>query len=131
MRLSDFCVGVSLAAATLVPLAAAAQDVVGGYAAWIGTDDLYNSEGARLSQPWQVLRQDRANYHRFGIWQEGDEWDPFFEDADNRAAMERMIMEGYISPAAARAIVQGNVMVYVTIHGSGGRGDWVEVEVYD
>jgi len=78
-----------------------------------------------------VLRQDRANYHRFGIWQEGDEWDPFFEDADNRAAMERMIMEGYISPAAARAIVQGNVMVYVTIHGSGGRGDWVEVEVYD
>lgn len=109
----------------------AAQEVVGGYAAWIGVDDLYNSEGARLNQPWQILRQDRANYHRFGIWQDGDEWDPFFDDANNRAAMEQMILNGYIDPRAARAILNGNVMVYVTIYGRGGHGDYVEVEVYN
>lgn len=131
MKLSGLATAILAAtlAATAVP--AAAQEVVGGYAAWIGQDDLYNSNGARLNEPWQILRQDRANYHRFNIWQEGDEWDPFFDDADNRAAMERMIMQGYMDPAAARAIVRGNVLVYVTIYGQGGRGDWVEVDVYN
>lgn len=120
---------VAALAATAAP--AAAQEAIGGYSAWIGQDDLYNSDGARLNQPWQILRQDRANYHRFGIWQEGDDWDPFFGDANNRAAMERMIMDGHIDPAAARAILRGNVMVHVTIYGRGNRGDWVEVEVWN
>lgn len=126
-RVTAAAVGLAMAG-FVAPVAA--QDVVGGYAAWIGIDDLYNSEGARLSQPWQVLRQDRANYHRYNIWQDGDEWDPFFEDANNRAAMEQMILNGYIDPGAARAILQGDVMVYVTIYGQGGQGDYLSVEVY-
>jgi hypothetical protein len=107
-----------------------AQDVIGSYAAYIGEDDLYNSEGTRLSEPWQVLRQDRANFHRFGISQDGDEWDPFFEDADNREAMETMIRRGYIDPDAEKMILSGGAMVYVNIYGSGGVGDYVEVEVF-
>lgn len=107
-----------------------AQDVIGSYAAYIGEDDLYNSEGARLSEPWQVLRQDRANFHRFGISQDGDEWDPFFEDAANREAMETMIRRGYIDPDAEKMILSGGAMVYVNIYGSGGVGDYVEVEVF-
>ena len=84
-----------------------AQEVIGSYAAYIGEDDLYNSEGTRLSEPWQVLRQDRANFHRFGLAQDGDEWDPFFEDADNREAMENMIMRGYVDPDAERMLLSG------------------------
>src|SRR6056297_2017871 len=107
----------------------AAQELLGSYTAYIGTDDLYNSSGARLSEPWQVLRQDRANYHRFGIRQRGDEWDPFFSSIDNRAAMERMIMRGRIDPQARASLLQGNSTVHVRIYGRGGRGDHVEVTV--
>ncbi len=107
-----------------------AQDVIGSYAAYIGEDDLYNSEGTRLTEPWQVLRQDRANYHRFGISQDGDEWDPFFEDAQNREAMETMIRRGYIDPDAEKMILSGGAMVYVNIYGAGSVGDYVEVEVF-
>ncbi len=107
-----------------------AQDVIGSYAAYIGEEDLYNSDGLRLSEPWQVLRQDRANFHRFGVAQDGDEWDPLFENADNREAMENMIRRGYIDPDAERMILSGGAMVYVSIYGAGGVGDYVEVEVF-
>lgn len=109
---------------------AAAQDLVGSYVAYIGSDDLYNSRGSRLTEPWQILRQDRANFHRFGISQRGDEWDAFFGDIDNRAIMERMVMRGSIDPRAARDIVQGGATVVVNIYGYGSRGEYVRVTVY-
>lgn len=114
----------SLAAAT-----AQAQDLIGTYTAYIGEDDLYNSKGARLSEPWQVLRQDRANFHRFGRSQHGDEWDGFFGSIENRGAMERMIMNGYINPAAARNLINGGATVYVEIYGRGGYVDYLNVTV--
>lgn len=113
-----------------LPLPAAAQEVIGSYTAYIGQDDLYNSQGARLTRHWQVLRQDRANYHRFGIAQQGDEWDPFFGDVDNRAAMEQMLLSGHITSEASRAILGGGVFVTVYVYGSGGRGGYIEVDVF-
>jgi hypothetical protein len=108
---------------------AAAQELIGSYTAFIGQTDLHNSKGARLTEPWQVLRQDRANFHRFGIAQGGDEWDPFFGSIDNRAAMERMIMNGRIDPGARRNLLQGGATVFVRIYGSGGVGRYVNVTV--
>ncbi len=116
----------ALAALCLGP-GVAAQELIGSYTARIGTDDLYNSKGQPLSAPWQVLRQDRANYHRFGISHPGDEWDPFFDSIENRAAMERLIRRGGLPPEVRRRIMQGGAQVRVSIFGSGGRGDWVEV----
>ena len=113
----------------LVPRAVA-DEVIGQYVAYIGTADLYNSRGSRLKKPWQILRQDRANVHRFGESQPGDEGDRFFDDIDNRAAMERMVMNGYINPRAARDIVAGGAMVVVRIIGSGNVGRRVEVDVW-
>ena len=109
--------------------AAHADELVGAYVAYIGQQDLYNSRGVRLSAPWQVLRQDRANYHRFGISQPGDEWDPFFGSIDNRAAMERMIMNGRIDPGARQNLLQGGATVFVRIYGAGGVGRYVNVTV--
>ena len=108
----------------------AAQDLIGDYVAFIAQDDLYNSEGQRLTEPWQVLRQDRANFHRFGISQPGDDWDPFFSDADNRAAMEQMVRSGVISDGARASILAGGAMVHVTIWGRGSIGTHVEVDVW-
>lgn len=121
----------TLLAATLIALGttASAQQVIGSYVAYIGQDDLYNSKGVRLSEPWQVLRQDRANYHRFGISQRGDEWDPFFGDINNRAIMERMIMNGSIDANAERNLMRGGATVFVRIYGQGNRGDYVRVTV--
>ncbi len=108
-----------------------AQEIVESYIAYIGRDDLYNSSGTRLSQPWQILRQDRANYHKFGISQQGDEWDSFFGSVENRAIMERMVMSGSIESAAARRIIQGGSTVLVRVYGRGGIGDSVVVTVLD
>lgn len=121
------CVAAALVVAGSAP--AVAQDWIGGYSAYIGEDDLYNSKGARLREPWQILRQDRANFHRFGIRQRGDEGDPFFASADNRAAMEQMVMRGTITREARRLLVQGGATVYVDIYGRNGRGTHVEVTV--
>ncbi|SDZ10994.1 hypothetical protein SAMN05444004_10671 [Jannaschia faecimaris] len=107
----------------------AAQELVGSYVAYIGEDDLYNSRGARLSEPWQVLRQDRANFHRFGISQLGDEWDPFFADVENRAIMEQMVQRGTIDPASRRDLLSGGATVLVRIFSRGNQGDYVEIAV--
>jgi hypothetical protein len=109
--------------------AAAAQNLIGSYSAYIGWDDLHNSNGARLTAPWQVLRQDRANYHRFGVRQAGDEWDPFFASMENRAAMEQMIMNGTIEPSASRILLQGGATVFVRIYGRNGVGNSIRVTV--
>ena len=119
----------ALAASVAAPVSA--QELVGQYTAFIGQDDLYNSSGARLSEPWQVLRQDRANFHRFGVSQPGDEWDSFFGSIDNRAIMERMVMNGHIDQGAARNLVNGGAMVRVEIYGSGSTGRFVNVTVFN
>lgn len=106
---------------------AAADDLIGSYVAYIGGEDLYNSSGKRLTEPAQILRQDRANYHRFGIAQQGDEGDAFFASADNRAAMETMLREGNIDPEARRIVVGGGATVFVRIYGSHGVGRSISV----
>ena len=87
------------------------------YVAYLGPDDHYNSRGERLSEPWQVIRQDRANFHRFGIRDRGDEGDRFFASAANRARMERMVLNGYIEGNAGWRVVNDNC--------------WIRVEVYE
>ena len=127
MTLAKTLLGAVAVLALSAPLALA-DELLADYVAFIGRDDLHNSKGARLSEPWQILRQDRANYHRFGISQPGDEWDPVFENKNNRAVMERMIQHGSISPSAGRDIVRGGVMVRVKVY-DGGKRDYVRVTV--
>lgn len=108
---------------------ARADQLIEQYDAYIGEDDLYNSSGARLTQPWQVIRQDRANYHRFNIRQRGDQGDGFFASARNRDLAERMISRGTITRQAARALVKGNCSIHVEIYRGSG-GDYIDVTVY-
>ncbi|MGP9789939.1 hypothetical protein [Roseinatronobacter sp. NSM] len=117
--------------ALVVASAAAAQGqtLIASYHAYIGKEDLVNSNGQRLTQPWQILRQDRANYHRFGIAHPGDDWDGFFGTAQNRAIMERMMQNGRIDPVAARAVTQGGAKVRVDIYGRNGQGEALQIYV--
>lgn len=106
-----------------------ADELLDSYSATIGEDDLYNSSGERLRQPWQVLRQDRANVHEFGLAQRGDESDSFFSRKANRALFEQLVRRGTIERSAARAILRGNARVYVEIYGRGNRISYVDVTV--
>jgi len=100
------------------------------YTAFLGWGDHYNSNGQRLTEPWQIIRQDRANYHRYGTGDPQDQWDSFFGDFNNRARAEEMLRNGYISPQARSAIVNGPVMIRVEIWGQGNTGTSIRVDVF-
>ncbi|WP_417671728.1 hypothetical protein [Roseibium sp.] len=94
------------------------------YTAYLGPADHFNSKGARLTQPWQIIRQDRANFHKFGIRDGGDQSDRFFGSIANRNRMEQMILRGTIDRSAANRIVNGNVWIRVEVY-----ADFVNVTV--
>lgn len=101
------------------------------YRAYIGPADLVNSNGVRLTQPWQVIRQDRANFYQYKVRDRGDEPDTFFSDVKNRQALEAMLSNGHMTAEAANMIMRGDVWVDVAIYGRGDTGTWIDVKVSD
>ncbi len=129
MKWSVFACACACLCLSALPHAARADDLLESYNAYIGEDDLYNSNGERLTAPWQVIRQDRANFHKFGISQRGDESDSFFASKRNRDIAERLIRDGSINRQSARLLMGGDVMIRVDIYGQGDVGDYIEVTV--
>lgn len=108
---------VALAAvAGMSAMAVAQGPLLEVYVAFVGPSDHYNSRGERLTEPWQIIRQDRANFHRFGIRDPGDQGDRYFASSANRARMERMLLNGYIDANARWQIVNDNVWIRVEIY---------------
>ena len=125
-------ISVLLLSAGLLPGAGQAQvflppEPIGSYTAFIGQADLYNSSGTRLTQPWAVLAQDRANFHRYGLSQPGDDWDFHFQDINMRGAMGAFWSRGQVNPGVAQAIVNGNVAVRVTLWGTNAGPQYITV----
>ncbi len=120
------------AAALLAPLAlaapASAQQLIESYTARLSSADHFNSSGERLTSPAAIIRQDRANFHKFGIRDPEDEGDRYFSDMANRALMERLLERGRTSGSARRAIVNGTPLIRVDVY-DGPRGAFVEVSV--
>ena len=111
-----FRVTLAAALAAVAAPAAAQHGPLGHYTARLGPADHFNSSGERLRTVAAILRQDRANFHRFGRADDEDETDDFFDDANNRAAFERMIARGRISRAAANAIINREPLVHVDVY---------------
>lgn len=108
---------------------AGAQSLVTSYQARIGTQDLVNSSGVTLPSVAAIIRQDRANYHRFNLRDADDEGDPYFGDAANRAALEVLIQKGGLSSNALAILRSGGARVRVEVW-RGGDGDFVRVTVF-
>ena len=106
--------------ATAVATPVRAQQLVESYTAYLSEADHFNSNGQRLTSAAAIIRQDRANYHRFGRGDPGDEGDRYFASIDNRAAMERMLERGRASPGVINAIVNRTPLVRVDIYRDGG-----------
>lgn len=94
------------------------------YFTLIGPEDLYNSSGVRLTDAVQIVRQDRANVHRYGIRHDGDETDRFFSSLENRNKLPAMAAKGKMRPDTARLIRQGDIYIVVTIY-----KDRIDIEI--
>ncbi|HEY4944423.1 MAG TPA: hypothetical protein VII56_23545 [Rhizomicrobium sp.] len=127
IRTSLLALGLVLAAAT----PAASADLIGSYNAFLSRADHFNSNGERLTSAAAIIRQDRANVHKFGVQDDQDESDDYFGDVNNRAVLERMLNDGNSDPGVLRRIVNGNVMIHVDIYRSRHRGDYVVVTLGD
>jgi hypothetical protein len=123
-----------LSVALAIPMLVTAANVVHAdqlideYNAYIGEADLFNSTGERLTQPWQIIRQDRANFYKYQVSKPGDESDQFFDSVANRAKAERMIRDGAMSPEARQLLLNGNCMINVKVWESPA-GDYLQITV--
>ena len=92
-----------------------ADELLEMYVARLGIQDHYNSQGVRLDSAAAIIRQDRANYHRFKIRDPEDMGEKFFLSTANRAFLERMLNKGYISKDTEYAILNSTPVVVVKI----------------
>lgn len=103
---------------------AQAGELIESYTAKLGSADHFNSRGTRLSNVAAIIRQDRANFHKFGKRDAQDQWDAFFASKSNRALLESMLNNGYISKQTRNQIVNGTPIITVNIY-----SDYIEVLV--
>ena len=115
-------------------VSAAEEYALGTYKAYIGSEDLQSSRGVRLTNAAQILRQDRANVHKFGVVHPGDDTradgDHWFFQPAAREAMEGMLKNGGgIRSEVARKIVTGGVHVLVTIYAIDGNFTSLRIKI--
>jgi hypothetical protein len=96
---------------------AQADELLGEYRARISDNDHQASDGYPLDSAAQMVRQDRANWHKFGRGDREDEDDRFFGSTSARARFEKMLNKGSaMSQATRRAIVNGEPVIEVQIY---------------
>lgn len=94
-----------------------ADQLLGSYVARISDKDHHASDGYPLDTAAQMVRQDRANWHKFGRGDAEDEDDVWFGSTAARVRLEKMLgRSGAMSAATRRAIVNGEPVVEVTVY---------------
>ncbi|MBB6408351.1 hypothetical protein [Mesorhizobium sangaii] len=97
--------------------AAHADDMLGSYVARISERDHQASDGYALESAAQMVRQDRANWHKFHRRDSDDEGDGWFRTNDQRADLQRMLeRSGAMSSSTKRAIVNGEPLIQVDVY---------------
>lgn len=127
MRTRRWITIAAAAAAFLTPAALAAKGPapLEVYEARLSGRDHYNSQGVPLTTAAAIIRQDRANYHQFGLRDREDQWDSFFRTVANRARMEQMLSRpGALAPNVRRRILNDDPVVIVEVY-----ADWVRVSL--
>ncbi|MDU9004441.1 hypothetical protein [Sedimentitalea todarodis] len=123
-------IGIAL---SLCVASTAQAEILASYYTTIGPADRVNSSGAPLTDFGAILQQDRANAHRFGRPNPGDERDPFFGVRKMRAAIPTLFARGGNGGDYWR--IQANspydITILVFICGSGGRPAYLKVNPAD
>lgn len=92
------------------------------YLAAITDVDRRSSSGVPLTELKDILAQDRANVHRFGRRQRGDEIDSYFTTPAHRELFQRLRVSCPLK-LAERIRTGGNVLIFVTVY-----PDRIEIE---
>ena len=112
-----FAVAALLLAPVLGTGAAQADDMLGSYVARISERDHHASDGYALDSAAQMVRQDRANWHKFHRRDADDQGDDWFSSNDDRAYLERMLKRsGAMSSSTRNAIVNGEPLIQVDVY---------------
>ena len=128
--LKKLILAVAISVAAFIPAPSRAQQLIGSYVARLSEADHFNSQGQRLTSAAAIIRQDRANFHRFGIRDPEDEDDTFFSDEGNRAVLEQMLERGRADPGVISRIVNGTPLIRVDIYRAAG-GPFIRVTLLD
>jgi hypothetical protein len=121
----------SLLALVLISSSAFADQLLEQYVAVLSGQDHFNSNGDRLTDAAAIIRQDRANYHKYGKRDQGDSGDTYFASVRNRELLERMLNRGTISAGTIDAIVNGTPTILVRIFRSDFGQDYVNVSIVE
>jgi hypothetical protein len=113
---------------SLAPLAQA-DNLVCSYAAVLSDRDHRSSTGAPLRDVASIIRQDRANFHKFRIRDRSDEDDNFFNSVKNREDLEQMLRRRKLSPQSSNEIINGTPYVRVSVYRADEGYYYVAVEV--
>ena len=96
---------------------ALADQLLGSYVARISDRDHHASDGYELGSAAQMVRQDRAYWHKFGSGDPDDEGDSWFRTNAQRTRLQSMLeRKGAISQSATRAIVNGEPLIQVDVY---------------
>ena len=116
MRIIVSSIVLTAASLALALPALAQSHPIETYCAQISDNDKYASDGYRLSDAGSILRQDRANFHRFGTADADDYGDSVFDTVSARERIPAMLDNGNIEPGLARQIVRGYPYICVDIY---------------
>lgn len=106
----------SVLASSFVVNSALAKDPIESYVARLSAKDHFSSKHERLTSPALIIRQDRANFHKFGKRDDEDESDTFFQNADNRKELQELLERGHTTKEAYRIIVNEEPLIRVNIY---------------
>ena len=112
----------ALFAALLLAAPAAHADYLCSYQARISHQDKFNSNGTPVVSGYNkssvaaAIRQDRANFHKWGIRDDEDSGDCAFASTKNRQRLQNMLLRGSISQRAMRAIYDGAPLIHVDVY---------------
>jgi hypothetical protein len=120
----------ALGGAISTPVSTHAQELIESYTALLSEADHFNSSGQRLTSAAAIIRQDRANYYRYGVRDADDESDGFFADEGNRAVLEQMLDRGRADPGVLSQIANGTPHIRVDVYRAG-NGPFIRVTLLD
>jgi hypothetical protein len=95
---------------------AGADEPLESYTARLSADDHTNSDGKKLTTVAEIIRQDRANYHKFNLRDAEDTADSFFANAKNRERLAGMLKKGHIDKETTKSILSGTPVVTVNVY---------------
>ncbi|WP_420410328.1 hypothetical protein [Hoeflea sp.] len=131
MALGNKIAALAIVLSSLFATPVLADEVIAEYLAWLDARDTVNSSGVKLGSFGQVLAQDRANYHRFGIRQELDMGDTVFGSRDMRAKLPKLYEAGRRVEAYILEDVMSGRGHYVLVRVMGQGGRVTRVDVYE